>query len=280
MPYPGLEGRAGRPAQTGTNDDQQRTDGAVFGVVNGWERPLWFAPPGTDPVDSVSFKRPASFAHVAAEHIACREDAALFDMSIFGKYRVTGPDAKTWFESTFTGRVPKTGRATLALLCNEKGGILGDFAAAAVTDDELFIVGSGGGEGVHWDILNDTQGLNMHLARDTTRFGVLHIAGPKSRAILDALVADDVPDVAMPFLSARTLDFALCRSLTLRVSFSGDLGYENHVPIEYHRALYARIKVAGAPIGLRLAGARAAFAAARKGLVSVEARCHRRSDRL
>lgn len=257
VPYPGLEGRAGRPARTGVIHDQQREDGAVFGVVNGWERPLWFAPDGVDPVDSNSFQRPESFYHVGAEHRACRTDVALFDMSIFGKYTVTGPDTARWHDSTFTGRAPKEGRATLALRCNAKGGVMGDFAAARLAQDKLYIVGAGGGEGVHWDMLRDRRGLDVQISRDTTRYGVLHIAGPKARALLGDLVAEDVGNAALPFLSARRLDFGLCKALVIRVSFSGDLGYEIHVPIEYNRALYDRIKRVGLAHGLRLAGGRA-----------------------
>ncbi len=257
VPYPGLEGRAGRPARTGMIYDQQQADGAVFGVVNGWERPLWFAPEGVAQVDTVSFGRPDSFTHVGAEHIACREAVALFDMSIFGKYKVKGPDSAAWFDHTFTGSAPKVGRSGLALLCNAKGGILGDFAAARLADDHLYIVGAGGGEGIHWDILKDRHSLDVQISRDTTRFGVLHIAGPNARDLMNALVFEDVSNEAMPFLAARTLDFGICRALSIRVSFSGDLGYEIHVPIEYHRALYARIKQVGAEFGLRLAGGRA-----------------------
>ncbi|KIC12552.1 hypothetical protein RA19_01340 [Leisingera sp. ANG-M1] len=257
VPFPGLEGRAGRPARTGMIYDQQKADGAVFGVVNGWERPLWFAPEGVEPVDSNSFQRPESFRYVGAEHIACREAVALFDMSIFGKYCVTGPDAARWYERTFTGRVPKEGRSTLALLCNAKGGIMGDFAAARLAEDQLYIVGAGGGEGMHWDMLRSDLGLDVQISRDTTRFGVLHIAGPRARALLGNLVAEDVSNEALPFLAARHLDFGLCKALVIRVSFSGDLGYEIHVPTEFHRALYARVKKAGKAHGLRLAGGRA-----------------------
>lgn len=257
VPFPNLEGRAGRPARTGAIYDLQKADGAVFGVVNGWERPLWFAPEGVEPVDSVSFQRPESFARVGAEHIACRNDVALFDMSIFGKYTVTGADAVRWYESTFAGRAPQEGRATLALLCNDKGGIMGDFAAVRLNAEHFYIVGAGGGEGVHWDMLREARGLNVRISRDTARYGVLHIAGPKSRALLSELVAEDVSNAALPFLAARTLDFGLCRALVVRVSFSGDLGYEIHVPIEYHRTLYARVKETGRNHNLRLAGGRA-----------------------
>jgi len=257
VPYPGLELPAGRPARTTALYDQQKVDGAVFGCVNGWERPLWFAPIGVDAVDSVDFKRPESFKHVAAEHMAARESVALFYMSIFGKYTVTGPDARTWVDSVFTGKAPAAGRSSVSFLCDVNGNIAGDFAVTSLHDDHFYITGAGGSEGVHWDMLDRLKKGDMHLSRDVARFGVLHLAGPNSRALLSDLVAEDVSNEAMPFLSTRALDFGLCRALTFRVSFSGDLGYEIHVPVEYQRALYERVKEMGRKHGLRLAGGRA-----------------------
>lgn len=250
MPYPGLEFPAGRPARTTALYEDHKSDGAVFGCVNGWERPLWFAPEGVEPVDSVDFKRPESFKYVAAEHMAARESVALFDMSIFGKYTVTGPGARAFVDSTFTGRTPNPGRAVVTLLCDAKGGIAGDFAVTALSDEHFYIVGAGGSEGAHWDALSRLVPEGAHLSRDNACFGTMHLAGPNSRALLDALVEEDVSDEAMPFLATRTLDFGICRALTIRVSFSGDLGYEAHVPVEYQSQLYARLKRVGKDHGL------------------------------
>src|SRR5690606_13479133 len=49
--------------------------GAVHGSRNGWERPNWFAPPGTAAEDDPAFDRRATnwFEPVAAEHRAVRE---------------------------------------------------------------------------------------------------------------------------------------------------------------------------------------------------------------
>ena len=55
--YPQDDRRPGRPARTSPLYDRFRAQGAVFGVRNGWERPYWFAPPGTEPRDRPSFRR-------------------------------------------------------------------------------------------------------------------------------------------------------------------------------------------------------------------------------
>ena len=42
--------------------------GACFGVLSGWERPLWFGEPGERPVEQHSFGRSNAFERIAAEH--------------------------------------------------------------------------------------------------------------------------------------------------------------------------------------------------------------------
>jgi dimethylglycine dehydrogenase len=75
--------------------------------------------------------------------------------------------------------------------------------------------------------------------------------------LLADLTVDDVSNDAFPFLAVRELDFGVCKARTIRISFSGDLGYEIHVPSEYQRALYDLIKLKGSAYELRLAGSRA-----------------------
>ena len=65
--------------------------GAVFGSKMGWERPNWFAPPGVADQDVPSFEgKPNWFAHVAEEHRAIRERAALIDQTSFAKFEISG----------------------------------------------------------------------------------------------------------------------------------------------------------------------------------------------
>ena len=255
--YPGREAHAARCARVGALYEAQKADRAVFGTLNGWERPLWFAPDDVEPVDVLGFRRTPSFDVIGEEHMACREGVALFDMSTFGKYRLWGPNAEAAFRRLFTGRLPKPGRSIVTLMCSDRGQVLGDFAVSNLGTDGFYIVGSGNLEEIqaHWILSQLPEGA--FLSRETTRLGVLHFAGPKARDLLADMVVDDVSNETFPFLSARRLDFGLCEALTIRVSFSGDLGYEVHVPVEFHRGLYQRLKERGQAHGLRLAGNRA-----------------------
>jgi dimethylglycine dehydrogenase len=88
-------------------------------------------------------------------------------------------------------------------------------------------------------------------------YGGLSVAGPRSRALLQGLVREDLSSAAFPFLSFRPLDVGMIPALVGRISFTGDLGYEIWVTTEYQRALYDLLVGAGAEQGLKLFGGRA-----------------------
>ena len=83
----------------------------------------------------------------------------------------------------------------------------------------------------------------------------LSIAGPRSRALLQKLVRDDLS--AFPFLSFRRMDIGMAPAMVGRVSFTGDLGYEIWVKPEYQRYLHELLLDAGRDDGIRHFGARA-----------------------
>ena len=68
--------------------DRQKELGAVFTESNGWERPLWFEANATLPRPEIGVNREGWGAYrwspiAAAEHVATRESAALYDFSTF-----------------------------------------------------------------------------------------------------------------------------------------------------------------------------------------------------
>lgn len=85
----------------------------------------------------------------------------------------------------------------------------------------------------------------------------LSIAGPASRALLQALVRNDLSNAAFPFLAFRRVEIGMIPALVGRISFTGELGYEIWVSPDYQRALYELLVTAGAERGLQSFGARA-----------------------
>ena len=97
----------------------------------------------------------------------------------------------------------------------------------------------------------------------TTQWGVFALAGPKSRDVLNELVArrrpgDRAVQQALPLaVGARHRAGHGARSMAIRVAYTGELGWELHHPIEMQNYLFDRLMEAGEPHGLKLVGARA-----------------------
>jgi 4-methylaminobutanoate oxidase (formaldehyde-forming) len=89
----------------------------------------------------------------------------------------------------------------------------------------------------------------------TSGWSTLHIAGPRSRALLARLSDVEVSAAAWRFREARSIEVGRSQVLALRVSFTGELGWELIVPTEFVADLYEHVVAAGADLGLRHAGA-------------------------
>jgi 4-methylaminobutanoate oxidase (formaldehyde-forming) len=73
--------------------------------------------------------------------------------------------------------------------------------------------------------------------------------------VLSRLTDHDLSNTAFPFLSARELDLGWAKAAALRVSYTGELGWELLVPTEFAADVYDKVVAAGADAGLRHAGA-------------------------
>ena len=143
--YPGLEHDSARGIRLSPLHATLKEKGAVFGSKAGWERPNWFAPEGTEPIDRPSFRRPNWFEPVAAEHRAVRERVALIDQTSFSKFKLAGKGALAALQHLASSEMDKpVGSVIYTQLCNERGGIEADLTITRLAPDCFYIVtGSG-----------------------------------------------------------------------------------------------------------------------------------------
>jgi len=78
---------------------------------------------------------------VGAEHLACRETAALFDESSFAKILLAGEGAADLLERLCANRVARdVGQVTYTQMLNPRGGIECDFTVTREAPDRFLIV--------------------------------------------------------------------------------------------------------------------------------------------
>ena len=260
--FPYEERMAGRPVRTTPVYPVLEQAGAVFGSSYGWEVPLWFAPPGIEAKDELSFRRPNWFAPVGEEVMATHEGVGLFEVSTYSKYSVEGPAAESWLERVLANRMPaQPGRMVLSPMLNPAGRIAGDFTVTRLGSQSFLLVGSGVVERYHqrWWEREAPPGDGVDFTSLTTRLCGFAVAGPNARILLSRLTHADLSNEALPYLRATRCELGPVRDvIVLRVSFTGELGYELYFPAEYQLALYEKLRAAGEDLGLlRLAGGRA-----------------------
>ena len=259
--FPNEERAAGRPAMTRPAYEMQRGMGAVFGLNAGWEHPLWFADaPGTE--DTNGFARQNWFEPVGREAAMLRDAVGVIDISNFGKYEVTGPGAGDWLDALVANHVPREiGKSCLTPLIGMRGGVAGDFTITMTGDESYMMIGSGMAERYHrrfFDMVPLPDGTGFEVA--TSRIAGFNVAGPLSRKMLAGLTDADLSNEGWRFMRSRRIAVGGVDCLAIRVSFTGDLGWELHCAVDDQVALYEILLEAaaahgGGPVGGRALGA-------------------------
>lgn len=251
--YPHEERPPARPLKTSALYDALQARGAVYGERFGWERPLWFAPPDVSPEDDLTFRRPKWLAHVAREARAVREHVGVLDQTSFAKFEVRGPGARAFLDYLCANTLPtEIGRISLTQILTRRGGIECDVTVTMVADDRYYVVSAAATEAhdLAWLTRHRPDGNSVEIENLTARYGVLTVAGPRSRDLLSGLTTSDLSNEGFPFFRARELEIGLVPVRALRLSYVGELGWELHHPLEYQRALYESLLDAGAEQGL------------------------------
>ncbi|WP_299842569.1 FAD-dependent oxidoreductase [uncultured Roseovarius sp.] len=256
--YPNEERTAGRPLKTRPVYEMQKDMGGVFGLNYGWEHPQWFAGEA-GAKDTNGFTRQNWWGPVGEECKMLRDRAGIIDISNFAKYRCKGPDASDWLNSVFANRMPKgIGRSCLTPLIGVRGGIAGDATVTRVAEDEFWIVSSGMAERYHkrfFDAVPLPEGTTFESY--TEAMCGFNVAGPKSRELLQRLTNTSLATEDFPFMRSQQIELAGVKCLALRVSFTGDLGWELHCATEDQKRLYEALIEAGKDFGAGPVGARA-----------------------
>lgn len=259
IPYPGLNRMAGRPYKTSSLYSRMADRGAIFEEVFGWERPRWFAPDGWEREDIHSFRRADWHKAVAQEVEAVRNRAGLADLTAFAKYELHGADAATFLDRVSASRVPAVGRIGLIYLLTEQGMVESELTAARLTDDRLYLVGAAVGEVRFLDWLRShlIGGEDVEISNVSSDVGVLSLAGPASREVLADCSDSPLDNEAFPWLSVREIEVAGVEVRALRLSFTGELGWELHMPMGDMPGVFDALVSAGKHHGIGFFGSHA-----------------------
>ncbi len=288
--WPGEELESARGVRRSPLYQTLKDQGAVFGSKFGWERANWFAHGDIPQQEVYGFDRPQQALTVGREHLAAREGVVLIDMSSFTKFEISGSQACQFLNYLAVANVDKeSGGATYTQLCNERGGIEADVTIIRRSEDCFWLI-TGSGLGVrdrHWieshlhgildrhinpdrfsneqwtrsgerSIRPNAPGFDKVELRDiTSAYGVINLAGPLARKVLQKVCDEDLSHEAFPFMAARDIRIGYAPALAYRVTYIGELGWELYIPSEYLQYVYEELQQAGEEFGITNIGYRA-----------------------
>ncbi|MGI8886316.1 MAG: DUF1989 domain-containing protein [Gaiellaceae bacterium] len=169
-----------------------------------------------------------------AEYWACREKAAVMDLSPLRKWEILGPDAEKLIQTAITrdARKLSVGQVTYTALCNETGGMIDDATVYRLGQDNFRFVGGDEYDGVWLKELAERHELKVWIKPSTDQLHNVAVQGPASREILRKVVW--TPPTQTSFEDLRWFRFTVGRIGTYdgipivvsRTGYTGELGYE------------------------------------------------------
>ena len=258
MPWPNRELESARPFRRSPLYAHLRAAGACFGSKMGWERANFFAPSPEQATIEYGWRHQNWHPWVAAEHRACRERVALFDMGSFAKLAVKGPDAHALLDRLVANIVPtEPGRTVYTGMLNERGGYESDFTITCIAPDEYMVV-TGSAQAVRdRDLIERAiaqSGLRCAVFDVTALYAMIAVMGPLSRALMQRVSTDDFTNDGFPFATSREIEVGYATVRATRLTYVGELGWELYTPVEFAVGVFQALHEAGRELGAANAG--------------------------
>lgn len=209
----------------------------------------------------VGYWLPSSFDNVGAqqEYWACRERAAVMDLSALRKYEVLGPDAETLLQATLTRDVRRLsrGQVVYSAMCNEAGGMVDDCTVFRLGDNNFRFVGGDPYDGEWLREQASRRGLDRVWIKDSSdQLHNIAVQGPVSRELLADVIWTPPTQPTLRelgwfrFLIGRLGGPDGAPVLVSRTGYTGELGYEVWAHPHDAMAAWDAVWTAGQPYGL------------------------------
>ncbi|KAL2796232.1 hypothetical protein BJX66DRAFT_349989 [Aspergillus keveii] len=256
---------------------QQVQLGAVFMELGGWERPFWYEanahllqslPAHWKPVERDPWSNRSYSPITEVEAWKTRNAVAMYDMSSFHRFIVSGPGAVTLLQHLTTGDVDtKPGTILYTLLLNDNAGIRGDIFVTRL-DEITYQIGANSATDLAY-LAREARYQSQRTPKNhvqvheiTSSTCALGLWGPRALDVLRSLSTEDFSDKFLPYMHSKTTTIASVPVTLFRKSYVGEFGWEIQTSADHGRRLWGALYEAGKPHGLIPAG-RAAFNALR-----------------
>lgn len=188
--------------------------GATTAEFGGWDMPI---------------KYPLG---IMKEHLHCRAEAGLFDVSHMVPCRVTGADRARFMERVCTADVQNMPKmmGSLSLITNSDGGVIDDCIVTNAGDYIYMVINAGHEDKDIPHIEAQMEEFDGEVNLETVSCGLLALQGPSAVTVLSRLAEEDISK--MPFMSAKSVTVAGAPCFVTRSGYTGEDGFEIGIPLD------------------------------------------------
>ncbi|XP_063114474.1 dimethylglycine dehydrogenase, mitochondrial isoform X3 [Cavia porcellus] len=251
--YPKEERFAGRPTQRVSGLYETLAPKCSMGFHAGWEQPNWFYRPGWDTQYRPSFRRTNWFEPVGSEYKQVMQRVGVIDLTPFGKFSIKGPDSARLLDHLFANVLPKVGFTNISHMLTPKGHVYAELTISHQSPGEFLLITGSGSElhDLRWiEEVAVKGGYAAEIRNVTDELGVLGVAGPCARKVLQKLTSEDLSEGAFAFLQTKSFKVSGIPVTAIRISYTGELGWELYHRREDSALLYEAIMTAGQQEGI------------------------------
>jgi len=224
--------------------------GARLVTAGLWLRPHSYPREGETPDDA---------ANREARNV--RANVGMVDVSTLGKIELQGRDVAELLNRVYINRFDNlaVGRCRYGVMLRDDGLVLDDGTVSRLADTHYFMTTTTVNavrvmQHLESLLQVDWPGLEVFVTSVTEHWSAAALSGPKAREVLARVVDIDVSNDAFPFLAVAECNVrtgaGVIPARLFRMSYSGELAYEIHVPADRGRAMWEALVAAGAPSGL------------------------------
>lgn len=244
LSYPGRQWSSCRNLRTTPLHDHFVSENAYFGQFYGWERPLYFE---RKSFPRLTFGKPDWFDQVAREVHRAHHQAALFDLSTFGKIDVFGAGASRFLNRVCANQVDRpVGRVLYTTMLNERGGVESDLTVLRLGVEcfRLYVGTQFLEKNLAWLARHRQFDKDVELKNVTQKFAVIALMGPESTKIAMAAGAEAL--TRLKYFDSVMTSIAGCPITAVRLSYVGESGWEITCRSEHVMSIYATLCALGA----------------------------------
>ncbi|MGH3088423.1 MAG: glycine cleavage T C-terminal barrel domain-containing protein, partial [Rubrobacteraceae bacterium] len=226
----------------------------------------WHERHGATPLVAGAWIRPEHYGDPASEVRNVRKNVGLIDVTPLGKLDLRGPDVPKLLETLYTNRWAnlEVGKVRYGMMCAEDGVILDDGVTGRLAPERYLTTttSSGAANVLEWIegwLQTEHPEWKVHVTPVTDAYASINVAGPKSRELLSRVVENvDLSSESFPYMNVRAGRVAGVEGCFMwRIGFTGELGYEVHVPAAYGLHVWETLVEIGADLGVKPFGVEA-----------------------